>query len=115
MNKNIEPGKTLWRLREGVGYLWLALTAKSKGTRQTAWVLFKEFWLWPTALLGEKRLIRATMQMRLLAAQANVEEKRIAELKARLKENLSLLDRERTCHELTRMQGELIKTSLFPT
>ena len=55
------------------------------------------------------------MQMRLLAAQANVEEKRIAELKARLKENLSLLDRERTCHELTRMQGELIKTSLFPT
>ena len=57
---------------------------------------------------------RATMQMRLLAAQANVEEKRIAELKARLKENLSLLDRERTCRELTRMQGELIKTSLFP-
>ena len=51
------------------------------------------------------------MQMR-LAAQANVEEKRIAELKARLKENLSLLDRERTCRELTRMQGELIKTSL---
>ena len=68
-----------------------------------------------TALLGEKRLPRATMQMRLLAAQANVEEKRIAELKARLKENLSLLDRERTCRELTRMQGELIKTSLFPT
>ena len=28
------------------------------------------------------------MQMRLLAAQANVEEKRIAELKARLKEKL---------------------------
>ena len=55
------------------------------------------------------------MRMRLLAAQANVEEKRIAELKARLKENLSLLDRERTCRELTRMQGELIKTSLFPT
>ena len=55
------------------------------------------------------------MQMRLLAAQANVEEKSIAELKARLKENLSLLDRERTCRELTRMQGELIKTSLFPT
>ena len=54
------------------------------------------------------------MQMRLLAAQANVEEKRIAELKARLKENLSLLDCERTCRELTRMQGELIKTSLFP-
>ena len=68
-----------------------------------------------TALLGEKRLPRATMQMRPLAAQANVEEKRIAELKARLKENLSLLDRERTCRELTRMQGELIKTSLFPT
>ena len=55
------------------------------------------------------------MQMRLLAAQANVEEKSIAELKAHLKENLSLLDRERTCRELTRMQGELIKTSLFPT
>ena len=68
-----------------------------------------------TALLGEKRLPRATMRMRLLAAQANVEEKSIAELKARLKENLSLLDRERTCRELTRMQGELIKTSLFPT
>ena len=52
MNKNIEPGKTLWRLREGVGYLWLALTAKSKGTRQTAWVLFKEFWLWPLIFLA---------------------------------------------------------------
>ena len=59
-------------------------------------------------------MTRATMQMRPLAAQANVEEKRIAELKARLKENLSLLDRERTCRELTRMQGELIKTSLCP-
>ena len=55
------------------------------------------------------------MQMRPLAAQANVEGKSIAELKAHLKENLPLLDRERTCRELTRMQGELIKTSLFPT
>ena len=50
------------------------------------------------------------MQLR-LAGQANVEEKRIAELRARLKETLSPLDRERTCRELTRMQGELIKTS----
>ena len=54
------------------------------------------------------------MQMRPLAAQANVEEKSIAELKAHLKENLPLLDRERTCRELTRMQGELIKTQPFP-
>ena len=34
------------------------------------------------------------MQMRPLAAQANVEGKSIAELKAHLKENLPLLDRE---------------------
>ena len=56
-------------------------------------------------------LTRATMQLR-LAGQARVEEKRIAELRDRLKENLSLLDRERTCRELTRAEGERIKTSL---
>ena len=44
MNKNIEPGKTLCNLRDGMGYLKVALTAKSKGTRQTAWVIVKEFW-----------------------------------------------------------------------
>ena len=47
MNKKTEPGKTLWNLPDGVGYLWVALTAQSKRTRQTAWVLVKEFWLWP--------------------------------------------------------------------
>ena len=47
MNKNIEPGKTLWYLCDGVGYLWLALTKRKK----TAWVLFKEFWLWPLIYL----------------------------------------------------------------
>ena len=52
MNKNIEPGKTLWDLREGVGYLWVALTAKSKGTRQTSWLIFKEYWLWPLTFLS---------------------------------------------------------------
>ena len=46
MNKNIEPGKTLYKLRDGMEYLKVALTAESKETRQTAWVLFKEFWLW---------------------------------------------------------------------
>ena len=55
MNKNIEPGKTLYNLREylrdGMGYLKVALTAKSKGTRQTAWVLVKEYWLWPLIFL----------------------------------------------------------------
>ena len=47
-----------------------------------------------------------------LAGQAGIEEKRIAELQARLKETLSPVDRERTCRELTRMQGERIKASL---
>ena len=51
------------------------------------------------------------MQRR-LALQGDVEDKRIAELRARLTETLSALDRERTCRELTRMQGERIKTSL---
>ena len=52
MNKNIEPGKTLYDLREGMGYLKDALRAESKGTRQTAWVIFKEFWLWPLIFLS---------------------------------------------------------------
>ena len=39
MNKNIEPGKTLWYLRDGMVYLWLALIKRKK----TAWVIFKEF------------------------------------------------------------------------
>ena len=46
MNKNIEPGKTLWYLRDGMEYLKVALTAESKGTRQTAWLTVKQFWLW---------------------------------------------------------------------
>ena len=56
-------------------------------------------------------LTRETMQRR-LALQGDVEDKRIAELRARLTETLSALDRERTCRELTRMQGERIKPSL---
>ena len=52
MNKNIEPGKTLYNLRDGMEYLKVALTAESKGTRQTAWVIFKEFWLWPLTFLS---------------------------------------------------------------
>ena len=52
MNKNIEPGKTLYYLREGMGYLWLALTAKSKRTRQTAWLAVKQYWLWPLISLA---------------------------------------------------------------
>ena len=52
MNKNIEPGKTLWYLRDGMGYLKVALTAKSKRTRQTAWVLVKQYWLWPLIFLS---------------------------------------------------------------
>ena len=51
------------------------------------------------------------MQRR-LALQGDVEVKRIAELRSRLTETLSPLDRERTCRELTRMEGELIKTQL---
>ena len=52
MNKNTEPGKTLWNLRDGMEYLRIALTADSKRTRQTAWVLVKEFWLWPLVFLS---------------------------------------------------------------
>ena len=52
MNKKTEPGKTLWNLRDGVGYLRVALTAESKGTRQIAWGLVKEFWLWPLIFLS---------------------------------------------------------------
>ena len=52
MNKNIEPGKTLWYLRDGVEYLKVALTAKSKGTRQTAWLAVKQYWLWPLIFLA---------------------------------------------------------------
>ena len=52
MNKNTEPGKTLWNLRDGMEYLRVALTADSKRTRQTAWVLVKEFWLWPLIFLS---------------------------------------------------------------
>ena len=48
MNKNIEPGKTLWYLRDGMVYLWLALIKRKK----TAWVIFKEFWLWPLIFLS---------------------------------------------------------------
>ena len=51
------------------------------------------------------------MQRR-LALQGDVEDKRIAELRARLTEALSPLDRERTCRELTRVEGERIKTQL---
>ena len=47
-----------------------------------------------------------------LSGQAAIEEKRITELRARLTETLSPVDRERTCRELTRVQGERIKTSL---
>ena len=52
MNKNIEPGKTLWRLLDGMEYLKVALTAKSKGTRQTAWLIVKQYWLWPLIFLA---------------------------------------------------------------
>ena len=52
MNKNIEPGKTLYDLREGMGYLKDALRAESKGTRQTSWVIFKQYWLWPLTFLS---------------------------------------------------------------
>ena len=60
---------------------------------------------------GRIDLTREKMLLR-LSAQANIEEKRIAELRARLTETLSPLDRERTCRELTRVEGERIKTSL---
>ena len=61
MNKNIQPGKTLrWRLLDGTEYLKVALTAKSKGTRQTAWVLFKEFWLWPLIFLARAHNLLAS-------------------------------------------------------
>ena len=52
MNKNIEPGKTLWNLRDGMGYLKVALTAESKRTRQTAWLIVKQHWLWPLTFLS---------------------------------------------------------------
>ena len=47
MNKNIQPGKTLYYLIDWMEYLKIALTAESKGTRQTAWLMVKQYWLWP--------------------------------------------------------------------
>ena len=52
MNKNIEPGKTLYDLRAGMEYLKIALRAESKGTRQTAWLIVKQHWLWPLTFLS---------------------------------------------------------------
>ena len=52
MNKNIEPGKTPYNLRDGMEYLKVALTAESKGTRQTAWLIVKQYWLWPLTFLS---------------------------------------------------------------
>ena len=52
MNKKTEPGKTLFYLRDGVGYLRLAFKAKSKSSRQMAWGIVKEFWLWPLIFLS---------------------------------------------------------------
>ena len=52
MNKNIEPGKTFYNLRDGMEYLKVALTAESKGTRQTAWLTVKQYWLWPLTFLS---------------------------------------------------------------
>ena len=60
----------------------------------------------------DRPLTRETMQLRLGGPSRDIEDKRIAELRARLTETLSALDRERTCRELTRMEGERIKTSL---
>ena len=52
MDKNIEPGKTFYNLRDGMEYFKIALRAESKGTRETAWGVFKEFWLWPWIFLS---------------------------------------------------------------
>ena len=52
MNKNIEPGKTLYNPRDGMEYLKVALTAESKGTRQTAWLIVKQYWLWPLTFMS---------------------------------------------------------------
>ena len=66
MNKNIEPGKTLYDLREGMGYLKDALRAESKGTRQTSWVIFKQYWLWPlTFPVSARNLLASGFSFRL--------------------------------------------------
>ena len=45
-----------------------------------------------------------------LAGQANVERKRIAELRDRLRGPLNAQERNLTARELTRLEGELVKS-----
>ena len=53
----------------------------------------------------KRSLIRAR-----LAGQANIERKRIAELRERLRGPLDPKDRSLTARELTRLEGELAKS-----
>ena len=46
----------------------------------------------------------------LLAGQANIERKRIAELRDRLRDPLTARERDLTARELTRLEGELAKS-----
>ena len=45
-----------------------------------------------------------------LAGQANIERKRIAELRDRLRSSLTAQERDLTARELTRLEGELVKS-----
>ena len=63
--------------------------------------VFKSTWM--RASKGETR--RA-----LLAGQANIERKRIAELRDRLRDPLTARERDLTARELTRLEGELAKS-----
>ena len=45
-----------------------------------------------------------------LAGQANVERKRIAELRDRLRGTLTAPERDLTARELTRLEGEFVKS-----
>ena len=45
-----------------------------------------------------------------LAGQANIERKRIAELRDRLRSPLTAQERDLTARELTRLEGELVKS-----
>ena len=60
--------------------------------------VFKPTWM--RASKGETRL----------AGQANIERKRIAELRDRLRGPLTARERDLTARELTRLEGELVKS-----
>ena len=58
---------------------------------------------------GKQMITKNQIQAR-LAGQANVERKRIAKLRERLRGPLTASERDLTAQELTRLEGELVKS-----